>query len=71
MEYPKQIMKVSELKEMGFPEKFLMIAYLTKGQTFAQKLNTVKKNSPIIFDTEGFEKWRLNRLAAENKALPR
>ena len=29
MEYPKPIMKMSELKEMGFPEEFLNVAYLS------------------------------------------
>ena len=71
MEYPKQIMKMQELSKMGFPVEFLQIAYLTKGQTFAQKMDPTKKNSPIIFETAGFEEWRMRRLMAETKALPR
>lgn len=71
MEYPKQVMKMSELIKMGFPEKFLQLAYLTKGQTFAQKIDPACRNSPIIFETAGFEQWRMRRLKTENMALPR
>jgi len=71
MQYPKPIMRSQELRKMGFPEEFLQIAYLTKGQTFAQKMDPTKKNSPILFETAGFEEWRMRRLMAENKALPR
>lgn len=69
MEYPKIIMKKTELEKMGFPEEFLFRAYRARGQTFAQKLNPTKRNSPIIFDTVGFEKWRMNQLQMENKAI--
>lgn len=71
MEYPKPIMKITELNEMGFPKEFLMVAYRTKGQDFAQKVNPLKRNSPIIFETEKFEKYRLKKLAMENRAIPR
>ena len=40
-------------------------------QSFAQKINPYKKNSPIIFDTEEFDKWRLKKLRDENKAIRR
>lgn len=63
MEYPKRVMRLSELcKDMGFPKEFLRRAYLSKGQTFAVKIDPRKLNSPIIFDTEGFEKWRLKQI---------
>lgn len=71
MKYPKAVMKTSELIEMGFPESMLMTAYRTNGQEFAQKADPRKKNSPILFDTEGFEEWRLKKLRAENKAIMR
>jgi len=71
MQYPKPIMRLTELRKMGFPEQFLLLAYLAKGQTFAQKVDPTKKNSPIMFETEGFEKWRMQRQQTENKALPR
>ena len=70
MEYPKPIMRKTELMAIfGFPEEFLDRAYRQRGQTFAQKLNPTKRNSPIIFDTVGFEKWRMSQLQMENKAI--
>ena len=71
MEYPKKVMRMTELAELGFPKEFLMRAYRVRGQTFAQKINPTKSNSAIMFDTENFEKWRMNQLAAENMAIPR
>lgn len=70
MEYPKKIMRKTELMAIfGFPEEFLDRAYRQRGQTFAQKLNPTKRNSPIIFDTVGFEKWRMKQLKMENKVV--
>lgn len=57
MEYPKPVMRLSELKKMGFPEQWLMMAYRRRNQTFAWKMSA-KENSPIVFDTEGLEKFR-------------
>ena len=68
MKYPKQIMRKNEMIGIGIPEEMLMMAYNEKGQTFAQKINPYKKNSPIIFDTEEFEKWRLKLLRTEQKS---
>lgn len=56
MEYPRPVMRLTALMEMGFPEDMLLNAYRTKGQTFAQKMTPGKKKSPIIFDTAEFEK---------------
>ena len=42
LEYPKEVMKTSELVEMGFPEQMLLNAYRVKGQTFAQKSDPTK-----------------------------
>lgn len=67
MEYPKPVMKMGELVKMGFPRSFLDEAYRERGQDFAQK--GAKKNSPIFFDTELFEKWRTKKLREENRAL--
>lgn len=69
MEYPKPVMKMGELVKMGFPRSFLDEAYREKGQTFAQK--GAKKNSPIFFEVEKFEKWRVNKLKNENRAMQR
>lgn len=56
MEYPKPVMKISELKKMGFPEQWLLsVFYVTKG--IAWKTGTAP-NCPIVFDTEALEKYR-------------
>lgn len=61
MEYPKPVMKKTELMELGFPEDTLLRASREKNQTFAFKANPLAKNSPLLFDTAGFEKWRLTQ----------
>ena len=65
MDYPKKIMKMSELKAMGFPEAFLLEAYRDPKQNFATKLNPSKANSVIIFDTIGFNKWISKRIGVQ------
>lgn len=64
MNYPKKIMKMTELEKLGFPREHLEYAYRRKGQTFAFKMNPTKKNSAILFDTEEYEKWRI-RMAGQ------
>lgn len=71
MEYPNKMMRKKELLEMGFPEEFLDRAYREKGQTFAQKISPMKRNSAIVFDTVEFEKWRLKQIQTENRSLQR
>lgn len=71
MKYPSPVMRLTELMQLGFPEEFLLSAYRTKGQDFAQKISPTKRNSPIIFDTEKFEEYRMRKLITENRALPR
>ena len=39
MEYPKAIMKMSELKSLGFPQPLLMEAYRDPKQAFATKVD--------------------------------
>lgn len=58
MDYPKPVMKATELEKMGFPRNYLLKAYRRTGQNYAWK-TTSAKNSPIVFDTEKFEKWRM------------
>lgn len=67
MNYPKKVMRISELRAMGFPEELLLRAFRSKGQTFANKVNPFKSNSPIVFDVEGFEKWRLSQVRASQR----
>lgn len=71
MQYPKQQMKIKELIALGFSKEMLMNAYRSRGQRFAQKMSPGRKTSPIIFDTEEFEKWRMEQLVLENKSLHR
>lgn len=65
MEFPKQIMKLSELKKLGYPESLLKEAYRDPKQDFATKLNPSKPNSVIIFDTIGFNKWISKRISVQ------
>ena len=71
MEFPKPIMRMSELMEMGFPEECLLRAYRDKNQTFASKINPAKSNSPIIFVTAGLEKWWSRQISTQVKAMMR
>uniref|UniRef100_A0AAU8AYN5 UBA domain-containing protein n=1 Tax=Dulem virus 35 TaxID=3145753 RepID=A0AAU8AYN5_9CAUD len=71
MEYPKPVMKLTELMEMGFPKEFLMTAYRSTGNNFATKINPMKANSAIIFDTQKFDAWNQKQIAAQVKAIPR
>ena len=71
MEFPKPIMRMSELMEMGFPEECLLRAYRDKNQTFASKINPAKSNSPIIFDTAGLEKRWSRQISTQVKAMMR
>ena len=71
MEYPKQIMKISELKKMGFSEPFLLEAYRDPRQTFATKMNPFKSNSPIIFDTTELDKWISKKIKIQTDEFAR
>lgn len=67
MDYPKPVMKATELQKMGFPREFLLFAYRRKGQAYAWKMNPTKINSPIIFDTESFERWRVRMMGGKER----
>ncbi len=71
MEYPKPVMRITDLEKMGFPKEYLMYAYRSLGQNFASKVNPTKKNSAIFFDTAGFEAWRLKDIKGQVRAMPR
>ncbi len=71
MEYPKPFMRKKDLLDMGLPPQYLDRAIEAPGQTFAFKLDPSKKTSPYIFDTQGFEKWRVKDAAMQNKAMQR
>lgn len=69
MKYPKPVMRITELEKLGFPRESLMAAYRRRGQTYAWKANPAKRNSPIIFDTEAFEKWRIQMASRKAGAV--
>ena len=69
MEYPKRIMtRKALITQMGFSEAYLMRAFSTPGQAFAWRENPLNKHSPIMFDTAGLEKWRLDDCKTQEKA---
>ena len=69
MNYPKQIMtRKALITQMGFSEAYLMRAFSTPGQTFAWRENPLNKHSPIMFDTAGLEKWRLEDCKMQEQA---
>lgn len=57
MEYPKPVMRLTELEKMGFPKSFLMSVYRQRNQKIAWKLSSAN-NSPILFDTAQLEQFR-------------
>ena len=67
--FPKPRMRLRELMAMGFSERELEAAYRANGQRFAHKLNPSKKNSPIVFDTDGLGKYFEKLAAAEDAAM--
>lgn len=68
VDYPKKIMKITELMDIGFPKVYLMNAYQDRNQKFAWKMDVTKKNSHILFDTDGLEEYRLKQIATEKQA---
>ncbi len=68
MKYPNKIMKLKELKELGFTEAYLMRAFSSPGQTFAWRENPANKHSPIMFSTEGLEEWIMQDCKMQEKA---
>lgn len=68
MKYPKNVMNRKELIQMGFSESYLMRALSTPDQTFAWRQNPANRTSPILFDTAGFEEWRVKDCQMQEKA---
>ena len=71
LEYPKPIMKVSELIKMGYTRDYLLGIYALPTQDFAWKQNPTKKNSPIFFDTARLEEHRQGQIKLEQQAKKR
>lgn len=64
MNYPKEVMTIKELTEMGFKDKYLRSIYRdrrinNKSRPIAWKEGGEEKpKSTILFDTQEFEKYR-------------
>ena len=58
MKYPREVMRKTELLKMGFTEEWLMSVFRRRGQSIAWKAGNAA-NSPILFDTEALEKYRV------------
>lgn len=57
MVFPKPYMRMNELVAMGISRSLLQRAYGDRAQRFAQKVSPCKRNSPIIYNTEGLAAW--------------
>lgn len=58
MLYPEKVMRASELeKHLGLSRGVVSRLVHFPGQKFAWK-NGKARNSPVLIDTEAFEKWR-------------
>ena len=58
MQYPKPIMSLTELVELGFSRRELNKNVHAKGQTFALK---TEGGGKWVFVTAEYEKWRLGK----------
>ena len=65
------MMRTAELVRIGFSPEYLRRAYGSPGQNFASKINPLKSNSTILFDTEGFERWRVQDIENQMKGITR
>ena len=64
MNYPKEVMKISELKKMGFPEEWLLYVYRRHNQKIAWKMSPAV-NSPILFAVSELEKFRISQCVGD------
>nr|DAI33775.1 MAG TPA: hypothetical protein [Caudoviricetes sp.] len=53
---------------MGFPREMLMEIFRNPRQNFARKMNPLKRNSHIIFETEGLNKWLNEDIKLQGKS---
>jgi hypothetical protein len=58
MIYPKEVMTIKELVNMGFSRKELLQIYRQRGQSIAWKSGTGGETSTIYFSTQDLEKYR-------------
>lgn len=62
MQYPKAVMSITELVEIGFGRDDMKAACHAEGQDFATR--TVG-GGKFLIDTEKFEQWRQKRVQRE------
>lgn len=61
-EYPKKIMKATEIERLyGYSRGSISRLIHYPGQAFAFKLRPESRNSPVLIETEKFERWRQSR----------
>ena len=60
MKYPKEIMTIKELVNMGWSESELLAIYRRRNNGIAWK-NGNYKNSTIMFSTQDLERYRKNK----------
>lgn len=62
MDYPKRIMKASEMATFtGQKKEYFSRLFHFPGQRFAWKASQAR-NSPVLIDTEAYEKWRTQQI---------
>lgn len=69
--YPRRMMRLNELVKLGYSREYLLKQYRIRGQDFAKKQNPAIRNSPIIFDTELFERQQRGQQEIENRQIRR
>lgn len=57
MEFPKQVMTVTELTHMGFDRKYLNALTRLPNQDFCWKKNPLGVSSTFLFDTSKLQKF--------------
>lgn len=69
MTYPKAVMTIKELVEMGYQDEWLRKIYrsrsINRDHSIAWKLSPDKPKSTIQFDTEALEKYRKAQCTGE------
>ena len=69
VEYPKKVMRLRALVSMGFSEMALLKIAATNGQKLAWKNDPLKSNSPLLFDTDELEKWRIKQAKTTTQSI--
>lgn len=71
IKFPRAFMRSSELQKLGLPEELLQRAYADKNQGFAMKINPIKANSPLVFETQGLAEWLSRQIDAQVRGMER